>query len=297
MALLGFALVAAAASAAQDAGKVETPKPYVQKQDLVYAEIHGTGLLMDLFTPTGKRNGLGMVDVASGAWSSDRGKIRDHERAQMYNIYCGKGYTVFAIRPGSRSKYTGLEMVANVRTAIRYVKTHASEFGINPDRLGLTGASAGAHLASLAALTPEAADSNAKDPLRKVDTTVKAVGVFFPPTNFLDWNGAPVPTAQFQELFFGDRTPRTPEEIAARARELSPALHAKAPMPPFLVIHGDADKMVPLQQSKMLVDAIHAAGGTAELIIKPGGGHPWLTIPEEVKIMSDWFDKKLNEPQ
>lgn len=293
--LLGAMFIAPISPVAGQSTPAQTPKPYVQKQDVVYGEIYGTGLLMDVFTPAGKNNGIGIVDVASGAWYSDRGKIRDHERAQMYDIYCGKGYTVFAIRPGSRPKYSGLEMLANVKTGIRYVKAHAAEFGISPDRLGLTGASAGAHLASLAALTPEPGDPNAKDPLQRLPSSVKAVGVFFPPTNFLDWNGAPAPADRIQGLLFGDRAAHTPEEIAARARELSPALLVKAPAPPFLVIHGDADPTVPLQQSRLLVDALKAAGGSAELIVKPGGGHAWLTISEEVRTMSDWFDKKLPE--
>ena len=64
------------------------------------AKLHGVGLLMDVFTPTGEANGLGIVDVISGAWHSDRGKIRDHMRAQTFQILCAKGYTVFAVRPG-----------------------------------------------------------------------------------------------------------------------------------------------------------------------------------------------------
>src|SRR5436190_1925520 len=75
--------------------------PYRQTTNAVYGETHGTGLLMDIFTPRDKTNGFGIVDVVSGAYSSDRAKIRDHTIAQVYNIFCGRGYTVFAIRPGS----------------------------------------------------------------------------------------------------------------------------------------------------------------------------------------------------
>src|SRR5512136_650808 len=96
--------------------------PYEQKVDAVYGEVHGTGLLMDVFTPKGKASGLGIIDVVSGAWYSDRNKIRDHTLAQVYSIFCSRGYTVFAIRPGSRTRYTGTEMEANVKTGIRYVK-------------------------------------------------------------------------------------------------------------------------------------------------------------------------------
>ena len=84
--------------------------PYEQKKDVVYAEAHGTGLLMDVFTPTGKPNGLAIVDIASGAWYSDRGKIRDHTVAQVYTIFCSRGYMVFAVRPGSKTRYTAAEM-------------------------------------------------------------------------------------------------------------------------------------------------------------------------------------------
>ena len=59
------------------------------------------GSSSDMFTPTGAKNGLAIVDIASGAWHADRGKIRDHQTAQMYTIFCSKGYTVFAVRPGS----------------------------------------------------------------------------------------------------------------------------------------------------------------------------------------------------
>ena len=267
--------------------------PYEQKKDVVYGEVHGTGLLMDVFTPKGNANGLGISDVVSGAWYSDRNKIRDHVLAQVYSIFCSRGYTVFAIRPGSRTRYTGAEMLANVKTGIRYVKQHASEFKIDPERLGMTGASAGGHLAALAAVTPEEGNPDANSPLR-YDTHVKAAAVFFPPIDFLDWDGKP---ANFNTLgsllFLGGTNGHSDAEIKEHALQISPARLVKPPTIPFLFIHGDADPLVPLQQSQKMVAAIQAAGGHADLIVKKGGGHPWMTLPEEVKIMADWFDQHL----
>jgi alpha-L-fucosidase 2 len=258
--------------------------PYEQKVDVVYGEAHGTGLLMDVFTPKGKSNGLAIIDVVSGAWNSDRGKIRDHTVAQVYTIYCARGYTVFAVRPGSRSRYTALEMAAHVNTGIRYARKHAAEYKIAPECLGLTGASAGGHLAALVAVAPE---QGAK---------VKAAAVFFPPTDFLDWNGKPADINLLGDLLFlGGAKGHSDEEIQERALQISPARLVKPPVIPFLFIHGDADLLVPLQQSQKMVEALKAAGGSAELIIKKGGGHPWLTIAEEVKIMADWFDQHLPE--
>lgn len=270
--------------------------PYNQTTNLVYAEVHGTGLLMDIFTPKEKANGLGIVDVVSGAYYSDRRKLRDHMLAQVYRILCEHGYTVFAIRPGSKTRYTGAEMEAHVKLGIRWVKQHAADYHINPSRLGLTGASAGGHLATLAAVTPEDGQMDAKDPLMNFDTKIKAAAIFFPPTDFLDWNGKPANLNLIGELLFlGGTNGHSEEEIKERARQLSPALLVKGPAVPFLLFHGDADPLVPLQQSKKMVEALKAAGGSAELIVKAGGGHPWLTMPEEVEIMAKWFDKQLIE--
>jgi acetyl esterase/lipase len=272
--------------------------PYLQRKDVVFSEVHGTGLLMDIFTPRGKSNGLAIVDVVSGAWYSDRNKIRDHTTAQLYDIYCSRGYVVFAARPGSRTRYTAAEMDQHVKLAIRYAKEHAGEFGIDPQRLGLTGASAGGHLATLAALTPAEAKPDAKNPLERHDTTVHAVGVFFPPTDFLDWDAGKEPDMKTigPLLFLNGADGRSAEEIKKAAKAISPLHRVGKPAIPFLLIHGDADKVVPLSHSEKLVATIKAAGGSAELIVKAGGGHPWLTLPEEVKVMADWFDKQLGQP-
>jgi dipeptidyl aminopeptidase/acylaminoacyl peptidase len=275
----------------------DDPLPYKQTQDVVYAEAHGTGLLMDVFTPTGKPNGLVIVDIASGAWYSDRSKIRDHSMAQVYTIFCSRGYAVFAVRPGSKTRYTAAEMDKNIKSAIRYIKAHATEYKIDPARLGLMGGSAGGHLATLAALTPESAKASAKDPSDQNDTSVRAVGAFFPPTDFLDWDGDKSIRIEILGplLFLGGAERQSADEIREAARAISPIHRVGKPTVPFLLIHGDADKVVPLSQSKRFVEAITKAGGSAELIVKSGGGHPWLTISQEVKVMADWFDKQLTE--
>src|SRR5262245_26788643 len=185
--ITGFAfailLPLAAIATAQDA-------PYTQRENVVYGEAHGIGLLMDVFTPSAKSNGLAVVDVISGSWYSDRGKIRDHMRAQTFDILCRKGYTVFAVRPGSVTKFSAPEMLANLNTGIRWVKEHANEYGIDAERLGMMGASAGGHLACLAAVTAE--DGKAEGGKTATSTRVKAVAVFFPPTDFLNYGGKAV---------------------------------------------------------------------------------------------------------
>ena len=275
---------------------------YVQLQDIVFAEVHGTGLLMDVFTPTGPANGHAIVDIASGAWHSDRSKIRDHTLAQLYTTFCGRGYVVFAIRPGSKTRYTALEMDQHVKLGIRYVKANADKFKIDASKLGLTGASAGGHLATLAALTPAASDPVAKNKMERHDTSVAAVAVFFPPTDFLEWRDGkmvdpkvlgPLLAVGANSANEGALNGKSNEELQEMAKAISPVYQVRKPSVPFLLIHGDADEVVPLSHSQKLVKAIQSAGGSAELVVKQGGGHPWLTLPVEVAVMADWFDKQL----
>lgn len=280
---------------------VAQDKPYAQHENIVYGETDGVGLLMDVFTPQGGGNGLGIVDVISGAWHSDRGKIRDHARAQTFDILCRKGYTVFAVRPGSITKFSAPEMLANLNEGIRWVKAHASDYKIDPDRLGMMGASAGGHLACLAAVTAERENADSEQSGADSGTDVKAVAVFFPPTDFLNYNGKAINAGGSEQVGrlierlagVSELSTISDDELKEKLTQLSPARLVTPQAPPFLLIHGDADPIVPLQQSEVMVSALKQAGVPAELIVKKGGGHPWLTLHEEVKVLADWFDQQL----
>jgi acetyl esterase/lipase len=167
--------------------------------------------------------------------------------------------------------------------------------------LALVGASAGGHLASLASLTPQKGSPDNRDPLRQVDTTVAAVVAFFPPADFLQWGditvtakSRPIVINMVQRMAWPDqKNPPSDEEFVEALRSVSPVHQVTDTAPPFLLIHGDADPLVPLQQSEALKAALEAAGVPVELIIKEGGGHPWPTIHEEVAVATDWLDKTL----
>jgi dipeptidyl aminopeptidase/acylaminoacyl peptidase len=86
---------------------------------------------------------------------------------------------------------------------------------------------------------------------------------------------------------------QTAEEMTQKVTKISPARLVTPQAPPFLLIHGDADPLVPLQQSQTMLAALKKAGVSAELIVKAGSGHPWPTLNEEVRVIADWFDKQL----
>ncbi|MCX5769193.1 MAG: alpha/beta hydrolase [Candidatus Hydrogenedentes bacterium] len=259
---------------------------YRQTQNVIYAEVEGVGLLMDVFAPArdaAAAKGLGIVCVISGAWKSDRGMVEAYQKIGIIDILCAHGYTVFAVRPGTYTSFTAEQMIAHINLAIRYVKSHAAEYGINPGRLGLTGTSAGGHLACLAATHSEA------------DTAVQAVAVICPATDFLDFGGEKygLGLMEWRLAFQGGDAGRTEQEKEAAAKSISPMYHVKPGLPPFLLIHGDADSLIPTEQSTRFAAALQAAGNSADLIIKPGGDHSWPTIKEEIEKLAKWFDTKL----
>lgn len=302
-----LALLAVCAPAfAQQLPSFSPPKPYEQRIEVPYGEAKGETLWMDIFIPTGENRldfyhpndhgfGLGIVDVISGGYKATRDRLGYHETARLFHIFCARGYTVFAVSCGSHPKFTAFEMVEHVELAIRWIKAHAGDYDIDPNRLGITGASAGGHLATMAAIQPKPAAPGAEDPLMRFDTTVAAAAVMFPPTDFLNWEGGEmVGLDRKEKLLFSDGIKNhSMEEIVERARQLSPVYLIDGPTPPFLIIHGDEDPVVPLEQSLRLRDRLRETGNEAELIIKEGGGHFWITLPEEIIKVADWLDKKL----
>lgn len=300
--------------------------PYKQTENVVYAEAHGVALIMDIFEPTGASNGLAIIDVISGAWHSDRGKLRDHARAQVFPILCRRGFTVFAVRPGSVSRFDGFDMLAHLKRGLAWVREHAATYSIDPERLGMMGASAGGHLACLTAVTlgrdaetdiekkrnaekksaengqEQGGDTKESPGAGAVEEGLRAVAVFFPPTDLLRYGGREVDLSgktqvsrAVRRLACRDAHEWSTEEVRERMRRLSPARLVHGQLPPFLFIHGDADTAVPLEQSEGMVAALKKAGVSAELIVKEGGGHPWLTIFQEVEIMATWFETQLGK--
>lgn len=267
---------------------------YTRQENVVYRVLDGTGLIMDVFRPTAQSNGLAIIDTLSGAWYSEQGQINDHMRSKVFDVMCSHGYTVFMVRPGSRTKWTGKEMVDNLHYAVRYIKHNAKDYGIDPGRIGMMGASAGGHLTLMASLTASDGKPEAKDPVVRLSDSVACVAVFFPVTDLVDWDGKPPNYERLGDLMFtGGIKGHAEDEITKAATTLSPVRLPIHNPPPILIIHGDADTTVPLQQSERMIKVLKNAGDDCKLIVKHGGGHGWLTIPHEVETMAQWFDSHL----
>jgi acetyl esterase/lipase len=275
-----------------------------RQSDIVYGRKHGMALTMDVFTPTENANGAALVFVVSGGWVSAHEGIRP----EFVAPFVKRGYTVFAVVHGSQPKFTIPECIADVKRSIRFIRHNAERFNINPDRIGIMGASAGGHLSLSLGTMGDDGDANAKDEVERKSSRVQAVACFFPPTDFLNYgkpgeealgNGV---LAGFKAPFdFSELSPQTKryERITDEERRrqigklISPVYHVTADDAPSLIIHGDADKLVPIQQAELIIEKFKSANVPCELVVKANAGHGWPTIGADLETLADWFDKHL----
>lgn len=278
--------------------------PFTRTQDVVYGRKYGMALTMDVFRPA-RPNGAGVVVIVSGGFVSSHDAISP----MLVSPFVLRGYTVFAVVHGSQPRFQVPEIVADMNRAVRSIRHRAADYGIDPDRLGVCGASAGGHLSLMLGTAGTAGDPQAKDPVDRESSRVQAVACFFPPTDLLNYGKAGLEKLRpmdhekpFRPAFdYRERDGETnlwrpvEDEAKLRAitREISPLYHVSADDPPTFIMHGDADDLVPVQQSREIVEAFRKVGVEAELVVKPGAGHGWPTIPADLARFADWFDRHL----
>jgi acetyl esterase/lipase len=272
-------------------------------EDVIYGRKFGTALTMDVFTPA-KPNGLGVILVVSGGWFSAHEAINP----MFFQNVLDRGYTVFAVVHGSQPKFTIPEILGDMHRAVRYIRHHADNYGIDPDRIGIMGGSAGGHLSLMQGTAGAPGDPKSPDPVERESSRVQAVACFFPPTDFLNYGkegeialgrgvlkGFRAPF-DFEELnedprYFVEITDE--EKIQEIGKQISPINHVTEDDPPTLIVHGDADKLVPIQQARLIIEKLDDSGVETELITKPGAGHGWADFPADIAKFADWFDKHL----
>lgn len=169
------------------------------------------------------------------------------------------------------------------KTAIRYVRKNAKDFGIDPDRIAVMGASAGAHLALLVASTKDSEKWNAGGLYPEVSNEVSAVVEFY---------GRHDISRDRRQHFSG----ATPEETEINVKDASPTNHITAKMPPVLAIQGDADKIVPVAYGRELAEQLRSLGVAHEYVEIPGAGHSFgidLKLKDLKPIVLDFLGKYL----
>ncbi len=244
----------------------------------VYRTVGERGLRVHRFAPAGLAPGErrpAMVWIHGGAW---RGGAADvffpHAR-----YLATRGIVAFSIeyRLVSPSSLGVADCVEDCRAAIRYLRAHAAELGIDPARIAVGGDSAGGHLAAALATLPTGDAESRPDALVLYNPVLDLTEGDW--TRFVE-GGVALDTKKSQP-------PASPEALA-RARALSPVFHVGAGLPRTLLIHGLADKVVPATQAERFAAAASAAGAQCELQLLPAISHAFIVprykAPEPVVV-------------
>ena len=296
---LGLAFATTAQVSAQEPTK-DASIPYRAVEDVVYGHKDGLALTMDVITPVDNAKRLGVILVSSGSWRSSKSNVPgadDGRRKSEHWVQglLGGGYTLFVMRHGSTPRYHVPEMVDDIRRGVRFVRAHAADYGIDPDHLGITSGSSGGHLSLMAGLTGDDGQPDSKDPIEQTSSRVQAIVAWFPPTDLVNfgkeqgYKNVEKVRPGFFEAIFGKV-----DDLEAQLKSISPIEKITSDDPPVLLIHGDSDPVVPLQQSEVFQAKYESAGLPVKLVVHPKGGHTyWPGILDDYPAVWEWFDKYL----
>lgn len=282
---------------------------YTRTEDVVYGRKFGTALTLDVFRPKEKSNEAAVIMVVSGGWFSAHEAINTGSFQELLK----RGYTVFAVVHGSQPKFTIPEAIEDMHRSVRFIRTNAGRFDIDPNRIGISGGSAGGHLSLMMATAGGPGKPDAKDPVDRASSRVQAVACFFPPTDFMNYGkeGRDVFKALEEELKpfmapfdfheFNEQSRRyEPIQDAEKrrqiAREISPVTHVTPDDPPTLILHGNADKLVPIQQAEVIQGKFEECHVPFKLVVREGAGHGWPRLGDDMAIIANWFDTYLKKP-
>lgn len=273
--------------------------PYTATEDVVYGQKEGMALTFDVLQPEKNRNGLGIILVSSGSWKSGKSnlpeKVAERRRDHWGMGLLHHGFTVFVVRHGSGPRFHVPEMVEDIRRSVRYIRLNAAEYAVTPDFIGITSGSSGGHLALMVGATGDDGEAKSADPVERVSSRTQAIVSWFPPTDLINW-GKPdgykviekVRPGMFEEMF------GTVTDLTEQLKSISPIYFVTTDDPPLLLIHGDKDLTVPLQQSEVLQVKYEEVGLPVKLIVQPGGGHTyWDGIEKQYVDVANWFKRYL----
>jgi acetyl esterase/lipase len=311
----GLSLCLVAASFAHSA-----QEGFIREFDLIYHKQDGFTLTMERVAPRKPGNAAAVVLMMSGGWVSNHDFTLPHDANELPNIFKSqaaelleRGYTLFYVVHGTQPKFTIREIHDQISAAVRHIRQHAPEYRIDPNRVGIMGGSAGGHLALMQGTRGEHAAENPTG-VAEQSSKVQAVVAYFPPTDFLNYGSTggdfdsqvrqvvPDGTNPFLQaldyLEYDAKNRRLtkvtdPDRIVAHYRYISPRYHVTEDDAPSLLLHGDIDRLVPLQQSELIRDGFKQAGVPHRLYVHKGGDHGWLPTAAEIEMVADWLDQYL----
>lgn len=286
-------------------GMILSAHIYATEQELIYGRKFGTALTLKAFLPF-ESNGGGLVLVLSEGWYSNFDMI-GQVAPLIIEPLNQAGYCVFAVIHGSNPRYSIPDAIDDIHRAVRFVRSTASNYDLDPDRIGIMGGSAGGHLALSAACRQSVANIQ-DDDLSSVSSHVSAAAIFFPLVDFLNWGGPGKtmlgnhPAVPLFGAFDFDKLNldrqcfeqiRDKKSRLALAKSLSPLEWVNDTQAPTYLVVGDDDPVVPPEQSYRLAKKMKDEGVVHKFDVIAGGGHDTNMIADNLKGVVKWFDAYL----
>jgi len=282
---------------------------YRPELKIVYDSVGGKDLTLNAFLPTNAPGPTAAMVEIHGGWFYGGEAAREMEGVGGWQFFGRKGIAVFSIeyRLGAEGGFP--QSIEDCRNAIRFIRKNATRFNIDPDRIDVTGGSAGGHLSLMVAMVPEDfADGGPATALQGISAKVSGSFSYIPPTDFgRFWNQGPedVITNADGSLTFRPPDDRIPDDARPHLRvlfhgvtpdttehmmlyaKMCPIGHVRKDVPPLLICDGEKDPIVPGLHGKVLFEKLRAAGADAAYWMTINGGHEF---PH-----GDGFDKVLDD--
>jgi acetyl esterase/lipase len=255
---------------------------------------------MDIYHPRSTNAVVpALLNVHGGGWT--KGDKAAGAGTREIGEMVRRGYLVAAVNYRLAPEYKFPAQIEDVKCAVRFLRANARAYGLDPERIGAWGGSAGGHLVSLLGLTDRSAGLEGSGGYMDKSSRVQAVVDMFGPSDLTQiFNGA---NPRILQEVFSVTGPDS--EILKWA---SPVTYVSSDDPPFLILHGAKDALVPVSQSLELYDRLSAVGVPATLVVVKNGGHGFAPVggkikptrAEITKMVAGFFDehlKQLNETQ
>jgi acetyl esterase/lipase len=272
------------------------------EKNVIVGMYSGLALVMDVHYPANP-NGYGIVHISGSGWrrplAYDAPLLSERQVGIFGQPLVEQGYTVFSVNHRATPRFRFPAPLEDVQRAVRFIRYHAADYAIDPNRIGAVGGSSGGHLVSMLAVLDGIGDPDDPDPINRVSAKVQTVVARAAPSDLAKIET--VSGTRLIALLMGALPSPNPQSLEALAyREASPINYVSADDPPILLIHGDADETIPYDQSLLFRDALSASGVPARLITIRGAGHGptfpgAVDPPDYLEAMVDWFDEYLKK--
>lgn len=237
--------------------------------DVAYDDDHASQCV-DVYLAKSDQPTPALIYIHGGGW---RGGSKKHVPGWLKAFVAAGKLSVVAVEYRFTDVATHPAQVNDCLRAIQFVRHNAKAWNIDPDRLGVTGGSAGGHLSAYVALHDDAAQTDAKDPVERHSSRVACAVSFAGPTDWSLLGSIPHSHPAYRQLI--GYKPGTPaEELdAALIKDVSPITFVSKDDPPIMQVHGDKDVIVPLEHATKLHERLQSTGVRTELVVIPDGNH------------------------